>query len=86
MEKIEVRDGGHKWSLEFSNDKGKKHYVDIPPTEGKRIDYIDRNFHYHYNHKGVVGWGYLIVIENSDKEVIKIEKDELTRVYRILRE
>lgn len=53
----------NKWHLEIQN-KGISINVAIPPRE-EGFDYIDRNFVYHYNYKGLVSGGIIIRIEDS---------------------
>ena len=45
MENIKIKNGGHKWAIEFHNERSKKHFIAIPPTECKRIDFIDKNWY-----------------------------------------
>jgi hypothetical protein len=58
----------------------------IPPTNGDRIDFIDRNFKYHYNYKGVISHGFLIEIINGKPKIHTLMDYPVKRIHRYFRD
>jgi len=56
-------DDNNKWSLIVEDEK-RKIYIVIPPRK-KGVDFIDRNFRYHFDYKSCLSNGIVIIIENS---------------------
>lgn len=61
-------DPNNKWNIVIVNEKGKKNYISIPPTEGNRIDIIRYD-------KSIIGYnidfkGIIIIINNGEPILI----------------
>lgn len=65
--------------------EGKLTYPIAIPQGINRIDFIDRNFKYHYNYKGILNHGFLIIIKNSIPKVEFIKRGKLERLHRFLK-
>lgn len=73
----------NKWGLIISNGN-KKNFIAIPPTDGDRVDFLSDNGYYHYDYKGLVYHGLLILISNGDIRLITIKNDTHTRLKRFI--
>lgn len=63
------KDPSNQWCLIFTDKKGAKHFVAVPPTDGDRIDYLDNRegneWVYHYSVKPDGFRGVEIPIKNG---------------------
>ena len=79
------------WTLVLSDDtdnRGNRIYISIPPTDGDRVDYVDRHGKYNYDYisTGLVTRGVVINIKAGKPKLILVPYNKVTRIYRILRD
>jgi hypothetical protein len=75
----------NKWRIDVIKDGKLIYCTAIPPTNGNRIDFINRKWAYKYNNTGPIKHGILIHIIDGNPTLIHIPEYTNTRSTRYIR-
>lgn len=72
---------GRKWLIDIYRGEKRLYSTAIPPKgSGERIDFIDRNFKYHFGYTGAISHGILIHIKDGKATLKAIPFGTLKRL------